>query len=227
MATFGNLRVDATLSSYHQHPFRSSVPPSKVDFMCFENGGSRFSGMTRKWNGLTISSQSIGGQTKRSAGIMGDFKLSPNAVREDVESFLLHAINMSFFERLNLAWKIVFPSPATRRSSNANIAKQRLRMILFSDRCAVSEEAKQKIVKNIVHALSDFVEIESKDKVQLSVSTDSDLGTIYSVTVPVRRVKAEYQEEDGAGTITNIEYKDTGARSGSVDVRFDFYVPDE
>ncbi|EOY01801.1 Bacterial MinE 1 [Theobroma cacao] len=110
---------------------------------------------------------------------MGDFKLSPNAVNHEVESFLLNAINMSFFERLNLAWKIVFPSPAAKRCSNANIAKQRLKMILFSNRCAVSDEAKQKIVKNIVPALSDFVEMESKDKVQLSVSTDSDLGTIY------------------------------------------------
>ncbi|XVF03262.1 hypothetical protein REPUB_Repub04eG0246100 [Reevesia pubescens] len=158
---------------------------------------------------------------------MGNYKLSPNAVSQEVESFLLNAINMSFFERLNLAWKIVFPSPASRRSSNANIAKQRLKMILFSDRCAVSEEAKQKIVKNIVRALSDFVEMESNDKVQLNVSTDTDLGTIYSVTVHVRRVNAEDQEKDEAGTITNIEYKDTGERSGSIDVRFDFYVPDE
>ncbi|XP_038997348.1 cell division topological specificity factor homolog, chloroplastic-like [Hibiscus syriacus] len=208
-------------------PFSKLYPTFKVDFMCFVKGGSRFSDIIPKWNGLTINSRSIGGQTKRSAGIMGYYKLSPNTVREGVESFLLHVINMSFFERLNLAWKIVFPSPATRRSSNANIAKQRLKMILFSNRCAVSDEAKQKIVKNIVHALSDFVEIESKDKVQLSVSTDSDLGTIYSFTVPVRRVKAEYQEENEAGTITNIEYKDTGDRSGSVDVRFDFYVSDE
>ena len=176
---------------------------------------------------MTINSRNIRGQTKRLAGIMGDYKLSSNAVSQEVESFLLNAINMSFFERLNLAWKIVFPSPASRRSSNANIAKQRLKMILFSDRCAVSDEAKQKIVKNIVRTLSDFVEIESKDKVQLSVSTDSDLGTIYSVTVPVLRVKAEYQDADEAGTITNIKYKDTGERSGSVDVRFDFYVPDE
>ncbi|KAA3483737.1 cell division topological specificity factor-like protein, chloroplastic [Gossypium australe] len=94
---------------------------------------------------------------------------------------------------------------ATRRSSNANIAKQRLKMLLLSDRCAVSDEEKQKIVKNIVRTLSDFVEMESKDK----------------------RVKAEYQEVNGAGTITNIEYKDAGERSGCIDVKFDFYVPDE
>jgi hypothetical protein len=99
-------------------------------------------------------------------------------------------------------------------------------MILFSDRCAVSDEAKRKIVNDIVHALSEFVEIESQDKVQLSVTTDTDLGTVYSVTVPVRRVKPGYQEEE-SGSITNIEYKDTGENSGSVDVRFDFYLPDE
>ncbi|XP_022776805.1 cell division topological specificity factor homolog, chloroplastic [Durio zibethinus] len=225
MAVSANFRVAATLASYHhQHPLRTSTASAKVDFMGFMNGGLSFSKITPKCNGMTINSH---GQTKRLAGIMGDYKLSPNAVSQEVETFLLNAINMSFFERLNLAWKIVFPSPASRRSSNANIAKQRLKMILFSDRCAVSNEAKQKIVKNIVRALSDFVEIESKDKVQLSVSTDSDLGTIYSVTVPVRRVKPEYQDVAEAGTITNIEYKDTGERSGSVDVRFDFYVPDE
>ncbi|XVF03263.1 hypothetical protein REPUB_Repub04eG0246200 [Reevesia pubescens] len=150
MAISGNLRVAATLASYPQHPFRSSTPSSKVDFTGFMNGGSSFSGITPKWNGLTINSRNVHGQTKRLAGIMGNYKLSPNAVSQEVESFLLNAINMSFFERLNLAWKIVFPSPASRRSSNANIAKQRLKMILFSDRCAVSDEAKQKIVKNIV-----------------------------------------------------------------------------
>ncbi|XP_031121182.1 putative F-box protein At1g70960 [Ipomoea triloba] len=52
-----------------------------------------------------------------------------------------------------------------------------------------------------------------------------DLGTIYSVTVPVRRVRSEYQLDDPTGTITNVEYKDTGEDSGSVDVKFDFYIP--
>lgn len=147
---------------------------------------------------------------------------------QQAEGFLLDAINMSFLERLNLAWKILFPSTIARRSSNARIAKQRLKMILLSDRCAVSDEAKRRIVSNIVGALSDFVEIDSQDKVQLSVSEDLDLGTVYSVTVPVRRVKPEYQEheEDYRG-ITRIKYKDTGEQSGSVDVRFDFFMPKE
>ncbi|MBA0765613.1 hypothetical protein Gotri_014775 [Gossypium trilobum] len=153
---------------------------------------------------MTMNGRNIHDITKGLAGILGGYKISPNTGSQEVESILLNAINMSFFERLNLAWKIVFPSPATRR---------------------ISDGAKQKIVKNIVRTPSDFVEMESKDKVQLSVSTDSDLGTIYSVTVPVQRVKAEYQEVNGAGTITNIEYKDTGERS--IGVKFDFYVPDE
>lgn len=165
--------------------------------------------------------------SKQGSGISRHVQLSPKSISPEAESFLLNAINMSFFERLNLAWKIIFPSQQSRKSSNARIAKQRLKMILFSDRCAVSDEAKQKIVSNIVRALSDFVEIESRDKVQLSVSTDSDIGTIYSVTVPVRRVKPEYQEVDEAGSIMNVEYKDTGESSGSVDVTFDFYIPDE
>ena len=175
-----------------------------------------------KWPGFKIH-----GPFKRSAGIAEDYQLSSTAINQEAESLLLSAINMSFFERLNLAWRIIFPSLTQRKSSNARIAKQRLKMILFSDRCAVSDEAKRKIVNNIVHALSEFVEIESQDKVQLSVTTDTDLGTVYSVTVPVHRVKPGYQEEDESGSITNIEYKDAGETSGSVDVRFDFYIPDE
>ncbi|KAL5074954.1 hypothetical protein RYX36_013938 [Vicia faba] len=36
----------------------------------------------------------------------------------------------------------------------------------------------------------------------------------------VRRVKPEYQDVDEAGTITNVEFKNTGDISGSFDVRF-------
>ncbi|XP_028111110.1 cell division topological specificity factor homolog, chloroplastic isoform X1 [Camellia sinensis] len=244
MAISGDLRVSATLGSYPTQPLRSSLPPSKfvngsahiaiegkrqhlVDFSGFLGGASCVSDITPKWSRVVIDNHSMCCHSKRPFGITSEYKLSPNSFSQETESFIHNVINMSFFERLTLAWQIMFPTPTSRRNSNANIAKQRLKMILFSDRCVVSDEAKQKIVSNVVNALSDFVEIESEDKVQLSVSTDPDLGTIYSVTVPVRRVKPEYQDEDEVGTITNIEYKDTGERSGSVDVRFDFYVPNE
>ncbi|MBA0798432.1 hypothetical protein Gohar_009024 [Gossypium harknessii] len=159
MAISGNLSVAATLASYHHNPSPSCTLSSKVDFTCFMNGRSSFSGITLKWTGMTMNGRNIHDQTKGLAGILGGYKISPNTGSQEDPS--------------------------------------------------------------------DFVEMESKDKVQLSVSTDSDLGTIYSVTVPVQRVKAEYQEVNGAGTITNIEYKDTGERSGCIDVKFDFYVPDE
>ncbi|KAL6983418.1 Cell division topological specificity factor, chloroplastic [Sarracenia purpurea var. burkii] len=228
MTSSGNMRVSATLLSRPTHPLRSHLAPSKVYFSGFINGASGVSDITPKWSPVILDGHITRCHSKRPFGISGsEYKLSLNSISQETESFLLNVINMSFFDRVNLAWKIMFPTPTFRRNSNAKIAKQRLKMILFSDRCAVSNEAKQKIVSNIVSALSDFVEIESQDKVHLSVSPHPDLGTIYSVTVPVRRVKPEYLDEDEIGTITNIEYKDTGERSGSVDVKFDFYVPNE
>ncbi|XP_010258210.1 PREDICTED: cell division topological specificity factor homolog, chloroplastic-like isoform X2 [Nelumbo nucifera] len=228
MAISADLRVSATLaSSYPAHPLRRSSAPTKVAFSGFLSGGSSISEITPKWPPIALECHNVQCYCHRSFGITADNNLSSKTLNQEVEGFLLNAINMSFFERLNLAWKILFPPLITRRRSNAKIAKQRLKMILFSDRCAVSDEAKQKIVKNIVSVLSDFVEIDSQDKVQLSVSTDPDLGTVYSVTVPVRRVKSQYQDVDEFGTITGVEYKDTGERSGSVDVTFDFFIPSD
>ncbi|XP_042373745.1 cell division topological specificity factor homolog, chloroplastic-like [Zingiber officinale] len=157
----------------------------------------------------------------------GENKLTPT-VNQDAEVFLLNVVNMSFFDRLSLTWRMLFPTKV-RNNSNAKTAKQRLKMILFSDRCDISDEAKQKIINNIIEALSEFVEIDSLDKVQLNVSTDTDLGTLYSVTIPVRRVRPEYQdsEEDYIGNISNMEYKDTGERSGNIDVKFDFFLPSD
>ncbi|MCO5562796.1 hypothetical protein L7F22_016428 [Adiantum nelumboides] len=101
--------------------------------------------------------------------------------------------DLNIFERLSLAWRVLFPM-RKKLSTPAEIAKQRLKMILISDRCSVNDNAKRKIVSNIVGALANFVEIESQDRVRLNVSADPDLGTVYSVSVPVRRVKPEYQD---------------------------------
>ncbi|XP_058080344.1 cell division topological specificity factor homolog, chloroplastic isoform X2 [Magnolia sinica] len=221
MAISGDLKVAATLAPYPAHPLRHFLlPPSKVGFSSFVTGRSNVLEMSPKCTRVELGAHNTMRHCHRCLGIMGDKVSFPKTINQEVEGFLLDAINMSFFERLNLAWKILFPSVTAQRNSNARIAKQRLKMILFSDRCAVSDEAKRKIVSNIVGALSDFVEIDSQDKVQLSVSTDPDLGTVYSVTVPVRRVKPEYQDDDeDFRGITSIEYKDTGEKSGSVDVR--------
>ena len=42
---------------------------------------------------------------------------------------------------------------------------------------------------SIVRAVSEYVDIEAEELVDVNVTMDSDLGTIYSVAVPVRRVK--------------------------------------
>lgn len=128
----------------------------------------------------------------------------------------------SFLNRLLRAWAILFPTKA-KPSTNAEIAKQRLKMILISDRCSVNDEAKRRIVTNIVGALSDFVEIESEEKVQLNVSSDSDLGTVYSVTVPVRRVRPEYQEfsKDLVNTeLRSFDFEEQEGNFKMVDIRF-------
>ncbi|XP_057542124.1 cell division topological specificity factor homolog, chloroplastic [Amaranthus tricolor] len=233
MATSGDLGLFATLAPHHHRthhlPFKTSFhfSSSKIDVSSYPSGVLSISEMTPKKSSSLSHGLSFRCQSNLTFGVTGDDKSSVKSFSQDAENFLLNAINLNFFERLNLAWKIVFPPSVTKRSSNAMIAKQRLKMILFADRCAVSDEAKRKIVKSIVSALSDFVEIDSRENVQLSVSTDTGLGTVCSVTVPVRRVKPEYQDNDESGSIMNIEYKDTGDTSGSVDVRFDFYLPNE
>ncbi|EPS66904.1 hypothetical protein M569_07874, partial [Genlisea aurea] len=209
MAVSGDFRVSAAVNPFKVVSSLRHFSPPKVEYNVF--AGALYRSGAR--------GHSIRCHSKH---LSEEYNLSNNL---SIESFLLNTVNMSFLDRLNLAWKIIFPPRASCRNSNANIAKQRLKMILFSDRCAVSDEAKRKIVSNVVNALSEFVEIESQEKVQLSVSTDPDFGTMYSVTVPVRRVRSEYQVDDETGMIANVEYKDSGVASGCVDVKFDFYVP--
>ncbi|KAL9246351.1 hypothetical protein vseg_019897 [Gypsophila vaccaria] len=227
MAISGDLGIFVTLAPHRKSRlFSNSSSTFKVDHCRLIGGGISYFETAPKRFSNPSSGLSVHCQSNLTFGVAED-ESSVKSFNQDAETFLLNAINMNFFERLNLAWKIVFPPPKTRKSSNALIAKQRLKMILFADRCAVSDEARKKIVRSIVSALSDYVEIESQDKVQLNVSTDIGLGTVCSVTVPVRRVKSEYQEDDEAGSIMNVEYKDKGEASGSMDVTFDFYIPSE
>eukprot|EP00271_Cylindrocystis_brebissonii_P005986 TRINITY_DN18479_c0_g1_i1.p1 TRINITY_DN18479_c0_g1~~TRINITY_DN18479_c0_g1_i1.p1 ORF type:complete len:275 (+),score=26.71 TRINITY_DN18479_c0_g1_i1:42-866(+) len=105
---------------------------------------------------------------------------------------------LSFLEKLAKAWSILFP-PKARDPSAAEIARERLRLVLYTDRCDVSPEIRKKLRENILKAISTYVEIESEEEVRLNVSKDPDLGSVYSVTVPVRRVKPEFQEAWGEG----------------------------
>jgi hypothetical protein len=39
--------------------------------------------------------------------------------------------------------------------------------------------------------LQDFVDIEGEDGIEVSITSEPGLGTVYSVNIPIRRVKAE------------------------------------
>ncbi|KAK1374455.1 Plastid division regulator MinE [Heracleum sosnowskyi] len=190
-----------------------------VDFMV--------SASSRPYPSSSIGNSLHPSKVEYSGFLDGGFSGSGVLITYKWPRFDSHKIRCNSKQPPGIAGEFELSSSSISQEAESFLLNARLQMILFSDRCAVSNEAKQKIVSNIVGALSDFVEIESQDKVELSVSTDAALGTIYSVTVPVRRVKPQYQEDDETGTITNIEYKDSGETSGSVDVKFDFYAPDE
>lgn len=68
-----------------------------------------------------------------------------------------------------------------------------MRLVLYSDRGELANDVRQGLRQRIIEAIGSYVEIESEEDVQLNVSADPDLGTVYSITIPVRRVKPEYQ----------------------------------
>lgn len=101
----------------------------------------------------------------------------------------------SFVEKLGMAFRIFFPKKEVQDARNE--AKKRLRMILVADRCSMSPVTLNEMKTTIVGALSNYVVIEDEQGVDLSVSADPNLGTLYSVSVPVRRVKPQYTQEAG------------------------------
>jgi septum formation topological specificity factor MinE len=64
-------------------------------------------------------------------------------------------------------------------------------MILVADRCGMSPTGMAEMKKNILKALEEFVDIESEEQIDVSISLEPEVGTIYCVAVPVRRVKPE------------------------------------
>ncbi|XRB04195.1 cell division topological specificity factor MinE [Pycnococcus provasolii] len=113
----------------------------------------------------------------------------------------------TFFERLHAAFRTFFPAKPTANSARV-AAKNRLRMILVADRCALAPESIVEMRQSIVNALSDYVEIEDEEGtlgVDVSVTTDEELGTVYSVSVPVKRVRAEFRDSDVEEMSSRVE----------------------
>lgn len=93
--------------------------------------------------------------------------------------------------KFRAAWNIFFPpSEKSKHRSAREEGKNRLRMILVADRCGMTQSSLYEMKHSIVQVLSDFVEVEGgEDLVDVSVTADGEAGTIYSVSVPVRRIK--------------------------------------
>ena len=97
--------------------------------------------------------------------------------------------------KIKAAWRIFFPE---RKSlSPKEEGKKRLRMILVADRCGMSSDSLVGMKESIVRAMSDFVEVEAEEAVETNMSMDPEVGTIYSVAVPIRRVKPVFRPQVG------------------------------
>jgi cell division topological specificity factor MinE len=112
-----------------------------------------------------------------------------------------------FMTKLKLAWNIFFPDqPAEVRPKEE--AKQRLRMILVADRCGMSPAGLTEMKRNILNAIEEFVDIDSEEQIDVSITSDPEVGTVYSVAVPIRRVKPEARLALGAdGEIEDLTFE--------------------
>lgn len=87
-------------------------------------------------------------------------------------------------------------------------------MVLVADRIGLNTGAITEMKQSIVKAISDYVDVYSEEEVEVNLSTDPDLGTIYSVAVPIKRVKQNavipYGDEEG-GIL--VEYDESNPES--------------
>lgn len=107
---------------------------------------------------------------------------SPNAEKE-----------LSIWGKIKAAWEVFFP-PDEEKSARLE-AKRRLRMILVADRCAMSPQSLSEMKGRIVDVVSDFVEVDGEDSVDVSMSADAELGTLYAVSIPVKRVRKQFDDD--------------------------------
>jgi len=106
------------------------------------------------------------------------------------------ADELSFWGKMRAAYRIFFPPNAEETARQE--AKKRLRMILVADRCTMSESSMDEMKMKIMDVVGEFVDVDEEQEVDVSMNTDEELGTMYAVSIPVKRVKAEYDAENDA-----------------------------
>lgn len=114
---------------------------------------------------------------------------------------------MDFMGKLRLAWQIFFPERPPELSAKEQ-GKQRLRMILVADRCGLSPVGLTEMKKNILRSIEAYVDIESEEQIEVSITLEPEVGTVYSVAVPIRRVKPEARMAwQGEGDLEEITFE--------------------
>lgn len=106
----------------------------------------------------------------------------------------------TFVFKVQAAWRIFFP-PKAADMTPKDEGKKRLRMILVADRCGMNQSSLYEMRHSIVQVVSEFVEVEGEEMVDVNVSADGEQGTIYTVSVPVRRVKPQARLSLGEGEV--------------------------
>jgi cell division topological specificity factor MinE len=102
----------------------------------------------------------------------------------------------TFWGKLSAAYRIFFP-PSEADTARAE-AKKRLRMILVADRCTMSDESMEEMKRKIIDVVEQYVELDEDVPVDVKVKDDVKFGTVYGITVPVSKVKAEFDAENEA-----------------------------
>jgi len=115
----------------------------------------------------------------------------------------------TFWGKMKMAYRIFFPPSAEDTARQE--AKKRLRMILVADRCTMNEDSMDEMKMRIVEVVGQFVDLDEQQSVDVSMETDAELGTMYAVSIPVKRVKAEYDAENDAYMVgAQFVYDDEG-----------------
>jgi cell division topological specificity factor MinE len=102
----------------------------------------------------------------------------------------------TFWGKLSAAYKIFFP--ISEEDTARAEAKKRLRMILVADRCTMSDQSMEEMKKKIIAVVEQYVDVDEDVPVDIKVKDDVAYGTVYGITVPVSKVKAEYDAENDA-----------------------------
>lgn len=87
--------------------------------------------------------------------------------------------------QMAFAMRIFFP-PRENKSARSE-AKKRLRMILVADRCTLPVSSLSTMKTEIVKAVSQFVEVEGEETVDVNLSQDESLGTVRPKRVTISR----------------------------------------